>query len=444
MNNSLQNSFNEGFNHLPRSEMYLIPTRSFNTNENDFRGNGLVIDIFKNGNRLRANAANEIEVIPKTFYFVIGEYLQGFATKVSKFAREVFAPTSFGYPTTDERLDKGISELTEKAKKRKEAERLESSNNYIYIKEIDECSENLEEAEKRAGVCEIPATDFMIVPKNGTIEENFKLGREILLDIQQMTVFSPNNLARNRQVIEEHAVKQNVVLNSLQGLTQAVGSCLSNQRFNGWNRKGSFFIKVMSIAKVVSRTLIGNCGEMAYLSLLKGMEKGVWNTHLDVVFIKNGDHVFLVVGRNSMSDPDDYKTWGSSAVVVDPWAGKVYPLSEVEAQLEDYFGFDSKTGEPGLRPFDPQKQKLEIITGNIFFPQELLAIKKRVYLDTEEDKLFDEIIHYLKDFHQEEVLQEKLVTARALYRLCTKPTLNHLEVITLLRDQVNFFIELNH
>ena len=51
-------------------------------------------------------------------------------------------------------------------------------------------------------------------------------------------------------------------------------------------------------------------------------------TSVDMCEVRGGDHALVVIGRQAGSDPSDMRTWGSDAVVCDPWAGLVYPLSQ--------------------------------------------------------------------------------------------------------------------
>lgn len=78
--------------------------------------------------------------------------------------------------------------------------------------------------------------------------------------------------------------------------------------------------------------------------------------------VGSGTHTMIIIGRDQTSDLGDYKTWGTDAVICDIWAGKYYPLSEVESELYDFksanyvnmLGFPS----PHVRPFNPKSQIL--------------------------------------------------------------------------------------
>ena len=77
----------------------------------------------------------------------------------------------------------------------------------------------------------------------------------------------------------------------------------------------------------------GNCGEQSTIALLYLKELGVSN--LDLVFLDNGDHAFVVIGRDPHSDINDFTTWGENAVICDPWGQRYFPASDIVFQLND-------------------------------------------------------------------------------------------------------------
>ncbi|HEY1896099.1 MAG TPA: hypothetical protein VGG62_07505 [Terracidiphilus sp.] len=63
----------------------------------------------------------------------------------------------------------------------------------------------------------------------------------------------------------------------------------------------------------------GNCGEQSALAFVYLRDLGI--RPLDWIQVNNFKHAFVVVGRVSGSDPEDYTTWGRSAYYCDPWLG---------------------------------------------------------------------------------------------------------------------------
>lgn len=53
-------------------------------------------------------------------------------------------------------------------------------------------------------------------------------------------------------------------------------------------------------------------------------------------------HIFTVFGMKKGALPENPKTWGNNAVVVDPWANIVMPAREAIEYFKSFFKFDSK------------------------------------------------------------------------------------------------------
>jgi hypothetical protein len=80
---------------------------------------------------------------------------------------------------------------------------------------------------------------------------------------------------------------------------------------------------------------VGNCGEFGLVALYETIKRDI-SVSAEVFSIENGDHVFLVIGRDPDSDPHDYTTWGENAVICDAWSGEVYPASRLADILKDH------------------------------------------------------------------------------------------------------------
>jgi hypothetical protein len=112
----------------------------------------------------------------------------------------------------------------------------------------------------------------------------------------QLTVFS---LLRN----EPQYV--NVLLNGLRG-----GFCpLENQ--------------AQRIPLLISVLRGGFCGELA-LFAIHFINEEFKDVKAESVMLAGGDHQMVVIGRKDGSDPKKIETWGGDAVILDPWAKKVY------------------------------------------------------------------------------------------------------------------------
>jgi len=69
----------------------------------------------------------------------------------------------------------------------------------------------------------------------------------------------------------------------------------------------------------------GNCGEQAQSAFIYLKNAGV--APIDFCQTTVGGHNLLVIGRSSRSDTQDIRTWGEDAIICDPWAEKIYPVS---------------------------------------------------------------------------------------------------------------------
>lgn len=103
------------------------------------------------------------------------------------------------------------------------------------------------------------------------------------------------------------------------------------------NNRGNLFESLREEAKTIMKYSLGNCWEYTVLALYY-----IACHHPDVMAesmsIRNGDHVLLVIGRQSGSDESDPLTWGQDAIIADPWANTVYPASEYKTNLGAYAG----------------------------------------------------------------------------------------------------------
>lgn len=98
--------------------------------------------------------------------------------------------------------------------------------------------------------------------------------------------------------------------------------------------RGNPFFPHPSEVSTVKQKHTGNCLEHTLL-VFSYLRDRQYQGNVEVICIKNGDHVFIVLGRNPASDVDDYKTWGPNSVVCDAWKGAVYPASDIENCLGD-------------------------------------------------------------------------------------------------------------
>ncbi len=88
-------------------------------------------------------------------------------------------------------------------------------------------------------------------------------------------------------------------------------------------RRGNYVAHV--IGGIAMEKGWGNCMECAAATAAELHDRGVSGVEIMHKLGKpggGGEHVFVVIDRDPHSDPNDPRTWGDRAVVVDSWAGK--------------------------------------------------------------------------------------------------------------------------
>lgn len=86
------------------------------------------------------------------------------------------------------------------------------------------------------------------------------------------------------------------------------------------------------------KSSLGCCAELAHQALDYFLMTDT-KTRAEVFQILEGDHVFLVIGRQVHSDPNDPLTWGDEAVICDPWSNKIYSAKDYQSFLQAYYFF---------------------------------------------------------------------------------------------------------
>jgi hypothetical protein len=94
------------------------------------------------------------------------------------------------------------------------------------------------------------------------------------------------------------------------------------------SEKQNYFFKLL--IKEIENQNAGNCEEFSVYvhHFLKNK-----NINSEIFHIVGGDHVFLVVDRDSKTEPLRPKNWNENAYIIDPFRRKVFMASEID-QLE--------------------------------------------------------------------------------------------------------------
>ncbi|KTC94533.1 hypothetical protein Lery_2700 [Legionella erythra] len=97
---------------------------------------------------------------------------------------------------------------------------------------------------------------------------------------------------------------------------------------------------LQTYAEIPLSTKRANCTELSDIFVYLLNKMNLKDIRIEIFSIENGDHTLVVLNRDPKSDPGQFKTWGSRALVVDVWAGKIYPAASIPEQLSNYCSMD--------------------------------------------------------------------------------------------------------
>lgn len=146
------------------------------------------------------------------------------------------------------------------------------------------------------------------------------------------------------------------------------------------------------IAEVAKKYKVGNCHEQAvvayiYLKQEKNIRK------IETFRIINGDHIFVVIGRDPLSEIANPLTWGKVAVVCDPWLGSYFPARCL---------YDKFSQSPDWNLYDPNKHSIGLRDSGCSFLNECIykpldpELDRKTFVREHLDKLPDTNIPILK------------------------------------------------
>ncbi|WED42068.1 hypothetical protein [Legionella cardiaca] len=99
---------------------------------------------------------------------------------------------------------------------------------------------------------------------------------------------------------------------------------------------------------LTSKYSLGNCYELALQAMdyFLTTTNQIPSSNVEVLSIdgEKGDHIFLVIGRSPESNVNDINSWGTDAVICDPWSNQVYCASEWKDKLKTFYRTYNKNG----------------------------------------------------------------------------------------------------
>lgn len=100
--------------------------------------------------------------------------------------------------------------------------------------------------------------------------------------------------------------------------------------------EAAMYSKIRLIAHYAEVDKVGNCGECASVAFMFLAQIQRYRPLAWMGFLDPGDHAWVVLGRARNSVSADYRTWGPTAVVCDPWGGMAFKAIEVPQKLPCY------------------------------------------------------------------------------------------------------------
>ncbi|MBA3814971.1 MAG: hypothetical protein H0X29_00305 [Parachlamydiaceae bacterium] len=183
---------------------------------------------------------------------------------------------------------------------------------------------------------------------------NLNLADALIQEVQEKIPLSTNYSSRTFKA--EEVNRKELIRLSLK---------FQDLEFNGLRKRS-----ILEMVRIFEKIKMGNCSDLALAGLVYALKKNPFQ-RIEKAIIVDGNHAFLVIGREKESNAADYKTWGKNSVICDPWANKCYPVAKVERELYDFLGCyeDESVNErnyngiryPYVRPFNPLKQSLECL-----------------------------------------------------------------------------------
>lgn len=103
--------------------------------------------------------------------------------------------------------------------------------------------------------------------------------------------------------------------------------------------QSTYDIALNSIVNLTLQSGIANCYEMTYLAMreAKNLNENLsLSTLVEPYRLSNGDHAFMVVGRDPHLVALDWRYLGKDAVVGDAWSGNVFPVATFREQMTSF------------------------------------------------------------------------------------------------------------
>ena len=162
-----------------------------------------------------------------------------------------------------------------------------------------------------------------VLLKNDSLQlgENIRTGEAIVRYVQANVPCSPN-YPRRTETFTNSVLNDSITVKNGQALLDIVRETPD--------------LPLSEVVEMIEDYGVGNCEEMSSVGLKYARDTFGPQFPIERFAIHNGDHIFLVIGRDPMSEESDYRNWGSDAVICDPWTGACFPATDLERHLYNY------------------------------------------------------------------------------------------------------------
>lgn len=91
--------------------------------------------------------------------------------------------------------------------------------------------------------------------------------------------------------------------------------------------------RINQMQELTLQNKIGSC-EMQSWVVFNYLKKQKCSVPVEVFFLKNYDHMFVVIGRDLRTDSTQPEAWNKDAVICGAWENNVFPAGEFIAQMQ--------------------------------------------------------------------------------------------------------------
>lgn len=203
-------------------------------------------------------------------------------------------------------------------------------------------------------------------------------------------------------------------------------------------------VKIALATKLAEVSQLGNCGEKVWVltHFLKKLGLDIRVEHFQIMCNAgstqtNGNHTFIVLGRDEESDPSDYTTWGINAIICDPWSRQQYFVRDIPQLLNDcipvqyqYALLPAGDFKPAVNKIYFQKQGNDL---NYYFTDIYGDFRKKIIKDVHfsETLVVEDIIPLfngiLTELDQNKLIFEKIIIKH--YEKAFHPFANGLKLL---------------